>query len=89
MLAIDPPIERTSEHISYKYALAVALPLGVSSDRVTKETETVQHVYLCNPSIPKKVFENVGIKYTSPFGEMFVVRLSPQPKKEPEEEKWD
>ena len=63
VLAIDPPPEGGT--IDTKWSLSLALPLNLS--------ERCGQVYLCDLGLPKRVFKEVGITYTSPFAHKFVI----------------
>lgn len=69
VLALDPPAKGTPG-INTKFSLVPVLPLSHSSDN--------GNIYLCNLGIPLKLFEDVGIKYKSPFGPKFVIPLHPK-----------
>ncbi|KAG8223806.1 hypothetical protein J437_LFUL001404 [Ladona fulva] len=67
VLALDPPASGTG--VGTKVSLAPVLPLSHSSDN--------GKIYLCNLGYPVGVFQEVGIKYKSPFGPKFVIPLYP------------
>lgn len=69
ILALDPPSVGTPG-ISPKYSLLPVLPLPQSSKN--------GKLYLCNLGFPVDVFNEVGIKYKSPFGSKFVIALHPK-----------
>ena len=66
VLAINPP-PNGMRHITAKISLVPILPLAHS--------ERNGSLYLCNLGIPIQVFNEVGIKYRSPFGSKAVVAL--------------
>ncbi|XP_044576978.1 enhancer of mRNA-decapping protein 3 isoform X2 [Cotesia glomerata] len=66
VLAIEPPSTGTPGILS-KFSLVGGLPLSHSPDN--------GRLYLCNLSLPNKVFTDVGITYRSPFGPKFVIPL--------------
>lgn len=68
VLALDPPINGTPGVIT-KFSLVPVLPLSHSPEN--------GKIYLCNLGFPTDVFEQVGIKYRSPFGPKFVIPLHP------------
>ncbi|XP_046398528.1 enhancer of mRNA-decapping protein 3 [Ischnura elegans] len=65
VLALDPPATGTG--VGTKVTLAPVLPLSHSSDN--------GKIYLCNLGYPLGAFQDVGIKYRSPFGPKFVIPL--------------
>ena len=65
VLGIDPPVEGGA--IDMKWSLSMALPLALN-DRCGQ-------VYLCDLSLPSKLYKTVGIKYESPFANKFVIPL--------------
>ncbi|XP_043933135.1 enhancer of mRNA-decapping protein 3 isoform X2 [Protopterus annectens] len=67
VLSIDPPVDGFEQAIDAKWSLALGLPLPLG--------ECAGRVYLCDIGIPKRVFQEVGIKYHSPFGSKFVIPL--------------
>ncbi|XP_078056142.1 enhancer of mRNA-decapping protein 3 isoform X2 [Mustelus asterias] len=67
VLSIDPPVGELEHFIDAKWSLALGLPLPLG--------ESAGRVYLCDIGIPKKVFQEVGISYHSPFGCKFVIPL--------------
>ncbi|XP_018573409.1 enhancer of mRNA-decapping protein 3 [Anoplophora glabripennis] len=69
VLAVDPPTVGIPG-ITPKFSLLPALPLPHSSDN--------GKLYLCNLGFPVDVFNEVGIKYKSPFGPKFVIPLHPK-----------
>lgn len=69
VLAIDPPTVGIPG-ITPKFSLLPVLPLPHSSDN--------GKLYLCNLGFPVDVFNEVGIKYKSPFGPKFVIPLHPK-----------
>lgn len=68
VLAIDPPAVGTPG-ISSKFSLVPVLPLSHSQEN--------GKIYLCNLGYPQQLFQEVGIKYQSPFGPKFVIPLHP------------
>ncbi|KAF5274365.1 hypothetical protein FQA39_LY07245 [Lamprigera yunnana] len=66
VLALDPPISGTPGIIT-KFSIVPVLPLSHSSGN--------GKIYLCNLGFPIQIFEEVGIKYKSPFGSKFVIPL--------------
>ncbi|XP_015429110.1 PREDICTED: enhancer of mRNA-decapping protein 3 isoform X2 [Dufourea novaeangliae] len=66
ILAIEPPAKGTPGILS-KFSLLGGLPLSHSVDN--------GRLYLCNLSLPNKVYADVGITYRSPFGPKFVIPL--------------
>lgn len=66
VLALDPPAGGTA-FVDTKFSLLPFLPLAHSSNN--------GKLYLCNLGCPHQVFEEIGIKYTSPFGPKFVIPL--------------
>lgn len=66
ILAIEPPSVGTPG-ISSKFSLVGALPLSHSLDN--------GRLYLCNLALPNKVYSDVGITYSPPFGPKFVIPL--------------
>ncbi|XP_042571372.1 enhancer of mRNA-decapping protein 3-like [Cyprinus carpio] len=67
VLSIDPPVSGQAHAVEAKWSLSLGLPLPVS--------EGAGRVYLCDIGIPRQVFQEVGIKYHSPFGCKFVIPL--------------
>ncbi|XP_018553016.1 enhancer of mRNA-decapping protein 3 [Lates calcarifer] len=67
VLSIDPPVSEQHQTVEAKWTLSLGLPLPLA--------ETGSRVYLCDIGIPKLVFQEVGIKYHSPFGCKFVIPL--------------
>lgn len=67
VLSIDPPVSGQAHAVEAKWSLSLGLPLPLS--------EGAGRVYLCDIGIPRQVFQEVGIKYHSPFGCKFVVPL--------------
>jgi enhancer of mRNA-decapping protein 3 len=65
VLGIDPPVEGGA--IDMKWSLSVALPLALST--------RCGQVYLCDLSLPNKLYGSIGIKYASPFAHKFVIPL--------------
>ncbi|KAK9872344.1 hypothetical protein WA026_017804 [Henosepilachna vigintioctopunctata] len=68
VLALDPPSSGTP-NFNTKFSILPGLPLSHSSVN--------GKLYLCNLGIPQNVFNEVGIKYKSPFGPKFVIPLYP------------
>lgn len=68
VLAIDPPACGTPGFLT-KYSLIPVLPLPHSPEN--------GRLYLCNLSFPVEIFNEVGIKYYSPFGQKSVIPLHP------------
>ena len=71
ILALDPPYPLT-RYLQPKWQLAVGLPL-----EPTRTDEPQPKLYMMDLCIPKKVYENVGIKYESPFENKYVIPLHP------------
>ncbi|XP_050500328.1 enhancer of mRNA-decapping protein 3 [Diabrotica virgifera virgifera] len=69
VLALDPPPVGTPG-ITPKCSLLPVLPLPHSSNN--------GKLYLCNLGFPVDIFNEVGIKYKSPFGPKFVIPLHPK-----------
>lgn len=67
VLSIDPPVSGQAHAVEAKWSLSLGLPLPLS--------EGAGRVYLCDIGIPRQVFQEVGIKYHSPFGCKFVIPL--------------
>ncbi|TRY54817.1 hypothetical protein DNTS_001784 [Danionella cerebrum] len=70
VLSIDPPVSGQAHAVEAKWSLSLGLPLPLS--------EGAGRVYLCDIGIPRQVFQEVGIKYHSPFGCKFVIPLHSQ-----------
>lgn len=68
VLALDPPAVGTTGIVT-KFSLLPILPLSHSSNN--------GKLYLCNLAIPQKIFKDLGIQYSSPFGSKFVIALHP------------
>lgn len=68
VLALDPPANGTPGILT-KFSLVPVLPLSHSLEN--------GKIYLCNLSFPQQIFQEVGIKYQSPFGPKFVIPLHP------------
>lgn len=66
VLALDPPVNG-SHGILTKFSLVPVLPLQHSPEN--------GKIYLCNLGFPLQIFQEVGIKYQSPFGPKFVIPL--------------
>ncbi|CAK6958789.1 enhancer of mRNA-decapping protein 3-like [Scomber scombrus] len=69
VLTIDPPVSEQPQTVEAKWTLSLGLPLPLA--------ERESKVYLCDIGIPKMVFQEVGIRYLSPFGCKFVIPLHP------------
>ncbi|CAG9862579.1 unnamed protein product [Phyllotreta striolata] len=69
ILAVDPPSVGTPG-ITPKFSLLPVLPLPHTSNN--------GKLYLCNLGFPVDIFNEVGIKYKSPFGPKFVIPLHPK-----------
>lgn len=69
VLSIDPPVSEQHQTVEAKWILSLGLPLPFA--------ERESKVYLCDIGIPKMVFQEVGIRYHSPFGCKFVIPLHP------------
>ncbi|CAH0550316.1 unnamed protein product [Brassicogethes aeneus] len=69
VLALDPPSVGTPG-VTPKFSLLPVLPLPHTADN--------GKLYLCNLGFPVDVFNEVGIKYKSPFGPKFVIPLHPR-----------
>ncbi|KAL0968695.1 hypothetical protein UPYG_G00270320 [Umbra pygmaea] len=67
VLSLDPPVSGQGHAVEAKWTLALGLPLALA--------EGAGRVYLCDIGLPQQVFQEVGIKYHSPFGCKFVVPL--------------
>ncbi|XP_028431135.1 enhancer of mRNA-decapping protein 3 isoform X1 [Perca flavescens] len=67
VLSIDPAVSGEHQTVEAKWTLFLGLPLPLA--------ETESRVYLCDIGIPKLVFQEVGIRYHSPFGCKFVIPL--------------
>lgn len=67
VLSIDPTVGSAHRSVEAKWILSLGLPLPLA--------ETESRVYLCDIGIPKMVFQEVGIRYRSPFGCKFVIPL--------------
>lgn len=67
VLSIDPPVSEQHQTVEAKWILSLGLPLPLS--------ENESRVYLCDIGIPKRVYQEVGISYHSPFGCKFVIPL--------------
>lgn len=67
VLSLDPPVSGQSQAVEAKWSLSLCLPLPLA--------EGAGRVYLCDIGIPRQVFQEVGIKYHSPFGCKFVIPL--------------
>ncbi|XP_060536222.1 enhancer of mRNA-decapping protein 3 isoform X2 [Cylas formicarius] len=69
VLALDPPTSGTPG-VFPKFSLLPVLPLPHSPCN--------GKLYLCNLGFPVDIFNEVGIKYKSPFGPKFVIPLHPR-----------
>ncbi|XP_060898237.1 enhancer of mRNA-decapping protein 3-like [Labrus mixtus] len=67
VLSIDPAVVEQCHNIEAKWTLCLGLPLPLA--------ESESRVYLCDIGVPKRVFQEVGISYRSPFGCKFVIPL--------------
>ncbi|MCI4380221.1 hypothetical protein PGIGA_G00237300 [Pangasianodon gigas] len=67
VLSIDPPVSGQEQAVEAKWSLCLGLPLPLP--------ERAGRVYLCDIGVPRQVFQEVGIKYHSPFGCKFVIPL--------------
>ncbi|XP_035508287.1 enhancer of mRNA-decapping protein 3-like [Morone saxatilis] len=67
VLTIDPAVGEQHQTVEAKWTLSLGLPLPLA--------EAESRVYLCDIGIPKLVFQEVGIRYHSPFGCKFVIPL--------------
>ncbi|KAM6961459.1 enhancer of mRNA-decapping protein 3 [Aplochiton taeniatus] len=67
VLSIDPPVSGQGLAVEAKWSLALGLPLPLA--------EGAGRIYLCDIGLPCQVFQEVGIKYKSPFGCKFVIPL--------------
>ncbi|XP_076026484.1 enhancer of mRNA-decapping protein 3 isoform X2 [Genypterus blacodes] len=67
VLSIDPPVSGQGLAVEAKWSLSLCLPLPLA--------EGAGRVYLCDIGVPRQVFQEVGIKYLSPFGCKFVIPL--------------
>lgn len=67
VLSLDPPVCGQGQAVEAKWSLSLCLPLSLA--------EGAGRVYLCDIGIPRQVFQEMGIKYHSPFGCKFVIPL--------------
>jgi len=67
VVSLDPP--PSGVLVPTKWSLLPALPLSMD--------DSCGAVYLCDVGIPKQVFQDVGISYSSPFGPKFFIPLHP------------
>lgn len=67
VLSIDPAVSEQHQTVEAKWTLSLGLPLPLA--------KAESRVYLCDIGIPKMVFQEVGIRYHSPFGCKFVIPL--------------
>lgn len=67
VLSMDPAVSEQRPSVEAKWTLSLGLPLPLAN--------TESRVYLCDIGIPKHVFQEVGIRYHSPFGCKFVIPL--------------
>lgn len=67
VLSIDPSVSEQHQMVEAKWTLFLGLPLPLP--------KAESRVYLCDIGIPKLVFQEVGIRYHSPFGCKFVIPL--------------
>ncbi|KAJ8407800.1 hypothetical protein AAFF_G00268440 [Aldrovandia affinis] len=67
VLSIDPPVSGQEQAVEAKWSLSLGLPLPLA--------ESAGRVYLCDVGVPRQVFQEVGVKYHSPFGCKFVIPL--------------
>ncbi|KAJ8272279.1 hypothetical protein COCON_G00111380 [Conger conger] len=67
VLSIDPPVSGQEQAVEAKWSLSLGLPLPLA--------ESAGRVYLCDIGIPRQVFQEVDVKYRSPFGCKFVIPL--------------
>lgn len=67
VLSLDPPVSGQCQAVEAKWSLSLCLPFALA--------EGAGRVYLCDIGIPRQVFQEVGIKYHSPFGCKFVIPL--------------
>uniref|UniRef100_A0A3P9KS97 Enhancer of mRNA-decapping protein 3 n=2 Tax=Oryzias latipes TaxID=8090 RepID=A0A3P9KS97_ORYLA len=67
VLSLDPPVSGQGHAVEAKWSLSLCLPLALG--------EGAGRVYLCDIGFPRQVFQEVGIKYQSPFGCKFVIPL--------------
>ncbi|TKS69759.1 Enhancer of mRNA-decapping protein 3 LSM16 protein -like protein [Collichthys lucidus] len=67
VLSIDPAVSEQHQMVEAKWTLFLGLPLPLP--------KAESRVYLCDIGIPKLVFQEVGIRYHSPFGCKFVIPL--------------
>lgn len=67
VLSLDPPASGQGQAVEAKWSLSLCLPLALG--------EGAGRVYLCDIGIPRQVFQEVGMKYHSPFGCKFVIPL--------------
>ncbi|KAK4884341.1 hypothetical protein RN001_000612 [Aquatica leii] len=66
VLALDPPATGTPNVVT-RFSLVPVLPLAHATEN--------GKIYLCNLGFPIQIFNEVGIKYKSPFGSKFVIPL--------------
>lgn len=69
VLALDPPASGTPGVIT-KFSIVPVLPSSHSPEN--------GKIYLCNLGFPSEIFNQLGIKYQSPFGPKFVIPLHPK-----------
>lgn len=67
VLSLDPPVSGQGQAVEAKWSLCLCLPFSLA--------DSAGRVYLCDIGIPRQVFQEVGIKYHSPFGCKFVIPL--------------
>ncbi|XP_045886283.1 enhancer of mRNA-decapping protein 3-like [Micropterus dolomieu] len=67
VLSIDPAVSEQHQAVEAKWTLSLGLPLPLP--------KAESRVYLCDIGIPTLVFQEVGIRYHSPFGCKFVIPL--------------
>lgn len=67
VLAIDPPNGPDQPLLPFKVCLVPGMPLWQNH---------AANLFMVNLSVPKKIYKEVGIKYSSPFGAKTVVQIS-------------
>uniref|UniRef100_A0A1E1XKM2 Enhancer of mRNA-decapping protein 3 n=1 Tax=Amblyomma sculptum TaxID=1581419 RepID=A0A1E1XKM2_AMBSC len=70
VLWVDPPPLGSTVAPPPRWVLMPVLPLAMDASIVASAG-----LYLCDIGVPRRVFRELGIEYTSPFGSKFVVVL--------------
>ncbi|XP_077515541.1 enhancer of mRNA-decapping protein 3 [Amblyomma americanum] len=70
VLWVDPPPLGSTVAPPPRWVLMPVLPLAMDASIVASAG-----LYLCDIGVPRRVFRDLGIEYTSPFGSKFVVVL--------------